>query len=99
MSYAPIITAIDDHYVGTITLNRPDQLNTFNSEMAEGLYHALTGMDSNEKIRVIMIKGSGKAFCAGIDVNELEGKTTIEYRSWIEHMERPLVTISRMKKR
>jgi enoyl-CoA hydratase/carnithine racemase len=47
---------------------------------------------------VVLIKGAGKAFCAGIDVNELEGKTAMEYRCWIEHMERPLVTISKMKK-
>ena len=98
MTNAPIITEVDDHFVGTITLNRPDQLNTFNSEMAAELYRALVDMDDNKKVRVIMVRGSGKAFCAGIDVNELEGKTTIEYRKWIEHMERPLATISRMKK-
>lgn len=98
MASAPIITDVDDHFVGTITLNRPDQLNTFNSAMAAELYRALIEMDDSETVRVIMVKGSGKAFCAGIDVNELEGKTTIEYRNWIEHMERPLAAISRMKK-
>jgi enoyl-CoA hydratase/carnithine racemase len=46
----------------------------------------------------VRLKGAGKAFCAGIDVNELAGKTTLEYRVWIGHMERPLITISKMKK-
>lgn len=45
-----------------------------------------------------MLKGAGKAFCAGIDVNELAGKSALEYRAWIERMERPLVVISNMKK-
>ena len=98
MSNENIIVAVDDHFVGEITLNRPDQLNTFNSALAEGLYNALIALDDNPKVRVILLKGAGKVFCAGIDVNELAGKTAMEYRAWIEHMERPLATISRMKK-
>ncbi len=98
MSNENIIVAVDDHFVGEITLNRPDQLNTFNSALAEGLYNALIALDENPKVRVILLKGAGKVFCAGIDVNELAGKTAMEYRAWIEHMERPLATISRMKK-
>jgi len=41
---------------------------------------------------------AGRAFCAGIDVNELFGKSAQEYRAWIEHMERPLVTIPKLSK-
>jgi hypothetical protein len=46
----------------------------------------------------VLLKGAGKAFCAGIDVNELAGESALDYREWIERMERPLVAISRMKK-
>lgn len=98
MSYANLIAAVDDRFVGEITLNRPDQLNTFSSALSEELYDALTTLDDDPRVRVILLKGAGKAFCAGIDVNELAGKTAMEYRAWIEHMERPLATISRMKK-
>ena len=59
---------------------------------------ALDQIEKDDSVRVMVLTGNGKAFCAGIDVNELAGKTTIEYRAWIEHMERPLVTISQMKK-
>jgi enoyl-CoA hydratase/carnithine racemase len=55
-------------------------------------------MDSEPRVRVVIIKGAGKAFCAGIDINELADKTPMEYQAWIEHMEQPLVAISRMKK-
>ena len=98
MTYRDLVVERDDRFVGIITLNRPDQLNTFNSQMAGELFDALISMDNDPKVRVVLLKGAGKAFCAGIDVNELEGKTAMQYRQWIERMERPLVAISQMKK-
>ncbi len=91
-----IIIEKAQNYVGTVTLNRPEQMNTFSSLMAEELNQALTELDADPEVRVIRIKGAGKAFCAGIDVNELEGKTAMEYREWIEKMERPLISISKL---
>lgn len=98
MTYSTLIVETGETFVGTITLNRPDQLNTFTTPLAVDLQQALLAMDADPKVRVVLIKGAGKAFCAGIDVNELEGKTAMEYREWIERMELPLITISRMKK-
>ncbi len=98
MSYQDLVVEVDDRFVGIVTLNRPGQLNTFNSQMAGELFDALVSLDKDPKVRVVLMKGAGKAFCAGIDVNELEGKTAMQYRQWIERMERPLMTISRMKK-
>jgi enoyl-CoA hydratase/carnithine racemase len=98
MAYTHLLTAVSDRFVGTLTLNRPDQLNTFNSLLAEELVNAFLAMEADPKVRVILLKGAGKAFCAGIDVNELADKSAMAYRAWIEHMERPLVTIAKMKK-
>jgi enoyl-CoA hydratase/carnithine racemase len=98
MTYQSLILDVSKQFVGTITLNRPEHLNTFNSLLAEELYQALIELDDAPEVRVVRLKGAGKAFCAGIDVNELAGKTTLEYRAWIGHMERPLITISKMKK-
>ena len=98
MNYEQVIVEISEKHVATITLNRPEQLNTFSSRMAAELFDALMAMDAEPGVRVVLLKGAGKAFCAGIDVNELEGKSTLEYRDWIERMERPLHGISRMKK-
>ena len=98
MNYEKVIVEIDENYVATVTLNRPDNLNTFDSIMAAELYDALFALDAEKSVRVILLKGAGKAFCAGIDVNELAGKSTMEYRDWIERMERPLVAISQLRK-
>lgn len=98
MSYENLIVEVDDPYIGSITLNRPEQLNTFTSPMAAELHRALRELDNDERVRVILLKGAGKAFCAGIDVHELENKTAIEYKAWIERMEQPLVAVSQMKK-
>src|SRR5450830_1771738 len=98
MDYEKVIVEIGEKYVGVITLNRPDQLNTFDSAMAAELHDALRALDAEPAVRVILLKGSGKAFCAGIDVNEVAGKSTNELREWVERMERPLVAISTMKK-
>lgn len=92
-----LVTPQSDH-VATITLDRPEQMNTFNTRMATELNQALLDFDADPGVRVILLKGAGKAFCAGIDVNELTGKTPLEYQAWIETMEQPLVTISKLKK-
>jgi len=97
MAYEKLMVETGENHVAEITLNRPENLNTFDSKMAEELYDALLELDADRNVRVILLKGAGKAFCAGIDVNELSGKTAIEYREWIERMERPLVAISNMK--
>ena len=98
MAFKKIIVETGDNHVAKLSLNRPESMNTFSSQMAAELNQALLELDSDASVRVILLKGEGKAFCAGIDVNELAGKTAIEYREWIEKMEQPLVTISKLKK-
>ena len=71
MTYEYLIVEIGADFVGEITLNRPEQLNTFNTPLAEELVQAFKELDAQTTVRVIILKGAGKAFCAGIDVNEL----------------------------
>ncbi|THB79241.1 MAG: enoyl-CoA hydratase/isomerase family protein [Desulfobacteraceae bacterium] len=96
MAYEKIIIENHPPHVSSITLNRPQHFNTFDTLMGSEFYVALKELDADPDIRVIIIKGAGKSFCAGIDVNELENKSAMEYRGWIEHMERPLIHISKM---
>ncbi len=98
MPYENLIVETSETFVGEIILNLPDQMNTFTSGLAQDLYDAFLEMDRDADVRVVLVKGAGRAFCAGIDVNELYGKSALEYRAWIEHMERPLLTISKMSK-
>jgi enoyl-CoA hydratase/carnithine racemase len=98
MEYENIEVADLDGGVGEITLNRPESLNTFSLGLARELNCALVELDGRKEIRAIIIKGAGRAFCAGIDVSDFFGKTALEYKEWIETMEAPLVMISRLKK-
>lgn len=67
-----LLTNIEDGIM-TIILNRPDQLNSFNEEMMEELIQTYKNADSNHDVRVIIVTGSGKAFCAGMDLASGEG--------------------------
>ncbi len=97
MSYNTILVETQEK-IGIITLNRPEQMNTFSTELATELNQALIELDNNSEIRVIVIRGAGKGFSAGIDVSEFFGKTQREYFEWISLMERMAHVIAYMKK-
>ena len=52
----------------TATLHRPDKLNAIDNEMARGLLHAIGMAASNAEAHVLLLRGAGRAFCAGRDV-------------------------------
>ena len=97
MSYNTVIVEHENH-VGTITLNRPEQFNTFSSDMAIELNQALIQLDNETEVRVVVVKGAGKAFSTGIDVSEFFGKSLKEYRAWVGLMEQMGNVIAYMKK-
>ena len=51
-----------------ITINRPDQRNAVNSAVAEGIAHALEELDASDELRLGVLTGAGKGFCAGMDL-------------------------------
>jgi len=65
--YEHIQTAETDNIL-TITLNRPDRLNAFIGHMRRDLAEALEHAGSNRNVRVVIITGAGRAFCAGGDI-------------------------------
>src|SRR5690606_34292076 len=70
MGYRSILVEANKHIV-TITINRPQKLNALNIETIKELHHALKKVDTDKKIKVIIITGSGdKAFVAGADISE-----------------------------
>lgn len=54
--------------VATITLNRPDRLNAFTGTMARELVAAFDRTDADDVVRAVIVTGSGRAFCAGADL-------------------------------
>lgn len=68
MSYETLRYEVADHIL-TLTLNRPEQLNAFTVEMAEELIHAFNRASDDDAVRVIVVTGAGRAFCAGMDLS------------------------------
>ena len=77
MAYKTLIVEIEDH-VCLIRLNRPEALNALNSELVTELGQAVSEADENEKVRVIVLTGSDKAFAAGADISEMAEKGFID---------------------
>lgn len=71
MSYQTIKLSVDDA-VATITLNRPDKINSFTNLMHEELYDAFRTIAKNDTVRSVLLTGAGRGFCAGQDLSEID---------------------------
>jgi enoyl-CoA hydratase/carnithine racemase len=60
---------IADH-IATITFNRPERMNTISSAMLNELTRTFVAVNENPDVRVVVLTGTGRAFCAGLDLNE-----------------------------
>lgn len=67
MQYQQILYAVKER-IATITLNRPEQLNAWTDVMAEEVWQAMHAADADDGVRVIVLTGAGRAFCAGGDI-------------------------------
>jgi len=72
MKYQDIIYKIDD-YIGTITLNRPQNLNAFTDTMLTEWVDAIESAKRDPSVRVLVVTGAGKGFCSGMDVKAAAG--------------------------
>jgi 2-(1,2-epoxy-1,2-dihydrophenyl)acetyl-CoA isomerase len=72
MTYEFMLVSSDEG-VGTLTLNRPEKLNAFAGAMRQELADALDQLEADSRIRVIVITGAGRGFCAGADVAYMAG--------------------------
>lgn len=69
MSFEHILFTIEQG-VATLTLNRPEQLNSFNAQMHKEVREALKQVRQNPEVRCLLITGSGRGFCAGQDLGD-----------------------------
>ena len=70
MNYETLTFDIIDS-IAYITLNRPERLNSFDIKLGDELYNVLKGINDKTTIRAVVIKGTGKGFCGGGDVKEM----------------------------
>jgi methylglutaconyl-CoA hydratase len=65
-----------DGAIATLTLNRPEKRNAISTPMIEDLVAALTSAGEDRSVRVVILTGEGKAFCAGMDLETLQAVAT-----------------------
>lgn len=97
MAYETILLEIRD-CVGILSLNRPQKFNTFSSQLARELNDALRELDRDERVRVVIVKGEGKAFSTGIDLAEFPGRSREAYKEWVSRMDEMHSTVAGMAK-
>jgi enoyl-CoA hydratase len=92
----PVVLVSKEGGIATVTLNRPEKLNALNRELRSAFCSTMQALRSDQEIRVVIITGAGRAFCAGLDLRELgtagladEGNVT--FVSVIEDMPVPVI--------
>ena len=91
MPYSTIRFEIADH-VATLTLDRPDKLNSFTAEMHVDLKDALARVaDPGSGVRALLITGAGRGFCAGQDLSQRKGPAVPDLGETLETQFNPLI--------
>jgi enoyl-CoA hydratase/carnithine racemase len=79
----PVLLRADAGGVTTLTLNRPTQFNSLSQELIAALQAQLDAIATDQSVRVVVIAGAGKAFCAGHDLKELRSDPRKEFQQQI----------------
>jgi len=77
-SFETLLYGVEDG-VATITLNRPDKLNAFNTQMMKDLIAAFDVTDGDDAVGAVIVTGAGRGFCAGADLSG--GAQTFDYEA------------------
>lgn len=85
MSYAHI-TVENDGAVAVLTFNRPAVLNAFNNELMHETLDAVAALNADETTRVILVRGTGRAFSAGFDLKASAERTMEDVSDWERQM-------------
>lgn len=83
--------------IGTITLNRPDAMNTFTIPFAQQLDKALWQMENDPEVMVVIIKANGKNFSTGISLEQFDDKSQHEFRTFLYQIDTFYHTLAKMK--
>ena len=88
--------------IATLTLNRPDQLNAQSPQLLAEMVSALKVLEGDEAVKVLVITGAGRAFCAGgdveLDVAHITTLSSFEYREYMANLYKPHQIIYHMEK-
>nr|MBP6531145.1 enoyl-CoA hydratase/isomerase family protein [Burkholderiales bacterium] len=84
--------------VATLVLNRPDQFNALSSALLEALQAELDAIANDPSVRVVILKGNGRAFCAGHDLREMQSHVNELqwHQSLFEQCSKVMLTLASM---
>jgi len=86
-NHEPAVLVKTEGGIGTVTLNRPDAMNTFNRQLAAGLSDALERMEGDPGVKVVVLNAAGKHFSTGIDLKEVMACERHEIRDFVRLMD------------
>lgn len=93
----PFVLRSDNDGVTTLTMNRPKQFNALSSAMLAGLQSELDSLAGDPAVRVVVIAGAGKAFCAGHDLKEMRAHPQLDYeQALFDRCSQMMMTINRL---
>ena len=75
--------------IATITLNRPDRLNAHTASLGDALRAGVRRATDDEAVRVIVLSGAGRGFCAGADLTSLSQGTARGFHRTLNLLNRP----------
>jgi enoyl-CoA hydratase len=78
----PVLLVEDIGPVRRLTMNRPKQLNALSGELIDAMSRALDAAAADDNVRVLILRGAGRAFCAGYDLNEDAGAGSKDSVGW-----------------
>ncbi len=93
MAFETILFDISDG-AASLTLNRPDRLNSFNIQMHEEVQAALDAVENDKSVRVLLLTGAGRGFCAGQDLSDravAPGSDAVDLGESVEKRYNPLI--------
>jgi enoyl-CoA hydratase/carnithine racemase len=90
----PVATAVEDRIL-TLRLTRPEKKNALTPAMYAALADALTGADRDPGVRVLLIGGTGDAFCSGNDVGTFVDRPELDANSPVQRFMEALATLEK----
>ncbi len=98
MHYQTLLVDILDH-VAMVRMNRAESMNALEYKLRADLVDCLQTISEDDEVRVVVLIGSGKTFCAGGDLRELRHKMKIDQaRKYVHHVSRVILAIQNMEK-
>lgn len=92
----PVVLLSRENGIATVTLNRPEKLNAFNSELRSTFCRTMQELNADREVGCVIVTGNGRAFSAGLDLKELSTaqlreQGNVTFITVVEAMEAPVI--------